>query len=65
MLVNQLIEEDRLTKEIGLIVVDEIHMVDDHDRGSILELLLSKVLFLAKDTVQIIGIQSILFMLIY
>ncbi|KAF5402490.1 hypothetical protein PHET_04083 [Paragonimus heterotremus] len=42
-LVNRLIEEDRL-EELGLIVVDELHLIGDSHRGYLLELLLTKFL---------------------
>ncbi|KAL3691255.1 hypothetical protein R1sor_004906 [Riccia sorocarpa] len=43
-LVNKLLEEGRLS-EIGMIVIDELHMVGDRERGYLLELLLTKIRF--------------------
>jgi DNA polymerase theta len=45
-LINRLIE-DELFFELGTIVVDELHMVNDNSRGYILELILSKIKFLS------------------
>ncbi|VDQ09128.1 unnamed protein product [Trichobilharzia regenti] len=42
-LVNRLIEEDRLD-ELGIVVVDELHLIGDTHRGYLLELLLTKLL---------------------
>ncbi|XP_022996478.1 helicase and polymerase-containing protein TEBICHI isoform X2 [Cucurbita maxima] len=41
-LINRLLEEGRLS-EIGIIVIDELHMVGDQTRGYLLELLLTKL----------------------
>eukprot|EP00897_Mesotaenium_endlicherianum_P007786 jgi/Mesen1/7035/ME000366S06241 len=45
-LVNQLLEDGRLS-ELALVVVDELHMVGDTDRGYLLEILLTKLRFSA------------------
>ncbi|GIY67889.1 DNA polymerase theta [Caerostris extrusa] len=43
-LVNRLMEEKRLN-ELGILVIDELHMLGDQGRGYLLELLLTKLLF--------------------
>ncbi|KAL6006246.1 hypothetical protein ACLOJK_040292 [Asimina triloba] len=45
-LVNRLLEEGRLS-EVGIIVVDELHMVGDQSRGYLLELMLTKLRYAA------------------
>ncbi|WCJ18402.1 ATP-dependent DNA helicase Hel308 [Euphorbia peplus] len=45
-LINRLLEEGRLS-EIGIIVIDELHMVGDQNRGYLLELLLTKLRYAA------------------
>lgn len=42
-LVNRLIEEERLS-DLGIVVIDEMHLVSDPHRGYLLELLLTKLL---------------------
>jgi DNA polymerase theta len=41
-LVNKMLEDDTLG-QLGCVVVDELHMVGDDDRGYLLELLLTKL----------------------
>ncbi|XP_071919297.1 helicase and polymerase-containing protein TEBICHI isoform X1 [Coffea arabica] len=45
-LINRLLEEGRLS-ELGIIVIDELHMVGDQHRGYLLELLLTKLRYAA------------------
>ncbi|GFY64631.1 DNA polymerase theta [Trichonephila inaurata madagascariensis] len=61
-LINRLMEEKRLT-ELGILVVDELHMLGDHGRGYLLELLLTKLLYNCKRNnidMQIIGMSATL-----
>ena len=46
-LVNRMVEEGRLD-QLGVVVVDELHMVGDFGRGYLIELLLTKIQFLNK-----------------
>ncbi|XP_022127039.2 helicase POLQ-like [Pieris rapae] len=55
-LIRNLIELDRLD-EIGLIVVDELHLIGEPGRGGTLETLLSTVIF-AKKGIQIVGMSA-------
>ncbi|XP_063926128.1 helicase POLQ-like isoform X2 [Zophobas morio] len=55
-LLNSLIETGRIN-EIGLIVVDELHLVGEQGRGSTLEALLTKMMFIKAD-VQIVGMSA-------
>ncbi|XP_077220020.1 MUS308 and mammalian DNA polymerase-like protein isoform X2 [Tasmannia lanceolata] len=41
-LINRLLEEGRLS-EVGIVVIDELHMVGDQTRGYLLELMLTKL----------------------
>ncbi|MED6124404.1 hypothetical protein PIB30_058626 [Stylosanthes scabra] len=45
-LINRLLEEGRLS-EMGIIVIDELHMVGDTNRGYLLELMLTKLRYAA------------------
>lgn len=46
-IVNRLLEQNKLG-DIGIIVIDEIHLISDPSRGYILELLLTKILFMCE-----------------
>ncbi|XP_038044107.1 DNA polymerase theta-like [Patiria miniata] len=46
-LVNRLLEENKVD-QLGIIVVDELHMVGDAHRGYLLELLLTKVRYITR-----------------
>ncbi|KAM3864859.1 DNA polymerase theta [Diretmus argenteus] len=67
-LMNRLIEEDTMGL-LGMVVVDELHMVGDSGRGYLLELLLTKIRYIAQkqnttgslsEGVQIVGMSATL-----
>lgn len=46
-IVNKLMEQGKL-ETIGMVVVDEVHLISDKGRGYILELLLAKILYMSR-----------------
>jgi len=68
-LLNRLLEDDALLRDIGVIVVDEMHLLGDEHRGYILELIMLKARLSAAKSVapsgpsralQIIGLSATL-----
>ncbi|XP_028456719.1 helicase POLQ-like isoform X3 [Perca flavescens] len=57
-LVNSLVESSRI-QDLGLVVVDELHMLGDGSRGAVIEMTLAKVLYMSEST-QIIGMSATL-----
>lgn len=55
-LVNSLLEVGRLS-EIGLVVVDELHLLGEEGRGAVLEMLLTKILA-SEEKIQIVGMSA-------
>ncbi|KAK2489134.1 hypothetical protein MC885_000815 [Smutsia gigantea] len=66
-LINRLIEENKMDL-LGMVVVDELHMLGDSHRGYLLELLLTKICYITQksascplsNAVQIIGMSATL-----
>lgn len=62
-LVNRLLEENKLS-DIGAVIVDEMHLIGDPNRGYLLELLLTKLNFMClkytEVNIQIIGMSATL-----
>lgn len=45
--------------DLGIVVLDELHMIDDHHRGYLMELMATKLLTLQR-SVQIVGMSATL-----
>ncbi|XP_044756210.1 DNA polymerase theta isoform X2 [Coccinella septempunctata] len=62
-LVNRLMEENKLA-DIGLVIIDEMHLIGDPHRGYLLELLLTKLKYImTKNTdvqIQLVGMSATL-----
>jgi replicative superfamily II helicase len=58
-LLNNLLEEGK-EDQIRMVVIDEIHMLSDQRRGFLLEVFLSKIKFLLKKKVQVVGMSATL-----
>ena len=58
MLVNSAIEEGRIG-QLGVLVLDELHMLDDENRGYIMELMATKLMCLDQN-IQIVGMSATL-----
>lgn len=46
-LLNRLLEENKALSSLGIVVVDEMHMVGDPHRGYLLELFLTKIRYIS------------------
>ncbi|KAJ5920119.1 hypothetical protein N7516_010977 [Penicillium verrucosum] len=57
-LINNAIEECSIG-DLGVVVLDELHMLDDEHRGYLLELMVTKLLLLQQD-IQIVGMSATL-----
>lgn len=59
ILLTQLLDEGR-EDQLKMVVIDEIHMLADAQRGFLLEVMLSKVKYLLNDSVQVVGMSATL-----
>ncbi|CAB4068797.1 POLQ [Lepeophtheirus salmonis] len=59
-LLNRAMEEGKGLESIGIIVVDELHLVGDSSRGYLLELMLTKIRYIAQNHIQIVGMSATL-----
>lgn len=55
---NVAIEDGRIG-ELGIVVLDELHMIDEENRGYIMELMITKLLVLQQD-IQLVGMSATL-----
>lgn len=58
MLVNTAVEECTIN-ELGIAVLDELHMLDDENRGYLIEIMVSKLMLLQQN-IQIVGMSATL-----
>ncbi|KAI9008408.1 hypothetical protein BC832DRAFT_423858 [Gaertneriomyces semiglobifer] len=58
-LLNKLLEDGK-HEDIGIVVVDELHMAGDPHRGYLLELLLTKLKYVMRDRLQLVGMSATL-----
>ncbi len=59
ILVTQLLDARR-EEQLSMIIIDEIHLLSDKQRGFLLEVLLSKVKYILGSRVQLIGMSATL-----
>jgi DNA polymerase theta len=59
ILLTQLLDEGR-EDQLKMVVIDEIHMLADAQRGFLLEVMLSKIKYLLNDAVQVVGMSATL-----
>ncbi|OJD11744.1 hypothetical protein AJ78_07542 [Emergomyces pasteurianus Ep9510] len=57
-LVNTAIEECKIN-DLGIVVLDELHMLDDEHRGYLIEIMVTKLMLLQQD-IQIVGMSATL-----
>lgn len=57
-MVNAAIEEGRID-ELRVVVLDELHMIDEENRGYIMELMITKLLVL-RQNIQLVGMSATL-----
>lgn len=55
---NAAIEECSIN-DLGVVVLDELHMLDDEHRGYLIEIMVTKLLLLQQD-IQIVGMSATL-----
>lgn len=46
-LLNRLLEENKVLSSLGIVVIDEMHMIGDPHRGYLLELCLTKIRYIS------------------
>eukprot|EP01135_Chromosphaera_perkinsii_P001991 Nk52_evm38s215 gene=Nk52_evmTU38s215 len=56
---NNMVANEKI-HELSVVVVDELHMLSDEERGYIIEILLGKIMFVNKQNTKIIGMSATL-----